>query len=74
MSQRTNHKHPATDIIEDSTHRFITDLERGGYANKVDSGDIEITDPTKGYIGRTPNGTRVRLTFNDDLSISLTAL
>lgn len=36
--------------------------------------DVEITDATKGIIGKSPNGTRWRMTFNNDGSMKTTAL
>lgn len=36
--------------------------------------DIEITDLTKGIILKSPNGTRARITLNDDLTLTITGL
>lgn len=29
----TSHKHNATDIVEDTTHRFVTDIEKNKWNN-----------------------------------------
>lgn len=31
----TSHKHNATDIVEDTTHRFVTDIEKNKWNNSV---------------------------------------
>lgn len=46
----------------------------GSKASKVGEEDIEIIDFTKGPILKSPNGTRARLTLNDDLTLTLTSL
>jgi hypothetical protein len=43
-------------------------------ADKTGTSDIEITDNTKGVILKSPNGTRFRLTVNNDGSLTTTAL
>lgn len=51
---------PADDAATDVS------LGRGGAALLTTDGDLEVTDPTKGVILRSPNGTRYRLTVADD--------
>lgn len=46
----------------------ITDI------NPMTDGDIEITDTTKGYILKSPNGTRWRVTINDSGDLITTSL
>lgn len=43
-------------------------------ADKVGSGDIEITDTTKGYIHKSPDGTRYRITVANGGTLTVTAL
>jgi hypothetical protein len=43
-------------------------------ADKTGTSDIEITDATKGIILKSPNGTRYRITVNNDGSLTTTAL
>lgn len=46
----------------------------GNKADKIGSGDIEITDDTKGVILKSANGTRYRITVDDAGSLTTTAL
>jgi hypothetical protein len=56
---------------------FVTkgqlDAAAGGGTTGTTANDIVITDYTKGYVGYSPNGTRWRLTFNNDGSLTTTA-
>jgi hypothetical protein len=46
----------------------------GSFTTLGASGDIEVTDSTKGMILKSPNNTRWRLTINDDGTLSRAAL
>lgn len=35
------HTHAATDVIEDATHRFVTDVEKGEWNDKAEQADID---------------------------------
>lgn len=48
--------------------------ESGTLALTVQSGDLEITDSARGVILRSPNGTRYRLTVEDNGDLTTTSL
>lgn len=50
------------------TQTILQGLRAGGAV------DVEVTDYTKGLILKSPNGTRARVTLNDDLTLTVTEL
>lgn len=54
--------------------RFALPVDVSGKADKIGTDDIEITDSAKGVILKSGNGTRWRLTMNNDGALQTTSL
>jgi hypothetical protein len=66
------------EVVEVATEdvEIIEIVERGpqGPQGVIQSGDIEITDPTKGIILRSSDNNRWRLTIDNDGVLTVTGL
>jgi hypothetical protein len=67
-----------TEVVEVATEdvEIIEVVERGpqGPEGVVQSGDIEITDPSKGIILHSPDDSRWRITIDNDGVLTVTGL
>jgi hypothetical protein len=59
-------------IAQSAVTNLVTDL--GNKADKTGTSDIEITDATKGFILKSPNETRYRITVENDGSLTTTEI
>jgi hypothetical protein len=69
---------------DDLLHAILQNLEAGSVGagtleitvtnGNTSTKDLEITDAAKGIILKGENGTRARITLNDDLTLTVTAL
>lgn len=60
-------------FIDADTAQWVDFNGSSAFVSKT-SGDIEITDPAKGYILPSPNGTRWRITVNDSGVLQVTTV